>query len=242
MPHCSPQALTHLCTLPLFALPLQWTAVQGSGIVFASIKATEGATYTDPHFAANWRDSKAAGLIRCAYHFAHTNEDARVQAQHIVSVVDSAGGYHDNQTMQFMLDLEVTDGNGPAAVWAWTQAFAAEILALTGKPGIIYTGFYFWRDSVKGTSNLNCPLWIASYTASPSIPAQWGYWTFWREWTAATPGQQGHTHSHASYTHSLPTPLVAEHNDNGRISGITGNVDVDYFAGNLTALSRLTWA
>src|SRR3569832_1477885 len=36
---------------------------------FAFIKATEGADYVDPNFAANWAGARAAGMARAAYHF-----------------------------------------------------------------------------------------------------------------------------------------------------------------------------
>jgi lysozyme len=44
-----------------------------------------------------------------------------------------------------------------------------QLQALTGKPGIIYTGYYFWVDNVGNPGdNLNAPLWVAAYTASPN--------------------------------------------------------------------------
>ncbi len=85
-----------------------------------------------------------AGLIRGAYHFGHPSIDAVAQARYFVDAVNAAGGYNNPDTMQLVLDLESTDGLGPAAVWAWVQAFMGEIHSLTGKPGIIYTGYYFW--------------------------------------------------------------------------------------------------
>mmetsp|Transcript_10736 Transcript_10736/g.16178 ORF Transcript_10736/g.16178 Transcript_10736/m.16178 type:complete len:93 (-) Transcript_10736:45-323(-) len=74
--------------------------------------------------------------------------------------------------------------------------------SLTGRPPIIYTGYYFWQDNVGGPDdNLNCPLWIASYTSSPSIPPAWSSvgWAFW------------------------------QYSDEGSVSGISGAVDEDYF-------------
>lgn len=48
---------------------INWTAVRSTGVAFAFIKATEGATHQDRLFAANWRDAMSAGLSRGAYHF-----------------------------------------------------------------------------------------------------------------------------------------------------------------------------
>lgn len=133
-----------------------------------------------------------------------------MQANFFVTAVQNAGGFVNSSTMQLMLDLEVTDGQSPAAVWAWVQTFMATIEQLTGRPGIIYTGFYFWQDNVGNPSdNLNAPLWLAAYVANPQVPAAWGYWTFW------------------------------QYSDTGSVPGIAGNVDVDYFAGTIDNLRKL---
>jgi len=176
-------------------------------------KATEGTTYTDPTFATNFAGMSAAGLYRGAYHFARPASDATQQAEYFVNTVKAAGGFSSGtKTMQLVLDLETSDGLGASAVWAWVQEFTSVVKAMTGKPAIIYTGYYFWNDSVGGTSNLDCPLWIASYTspAPAGIPTPWAGvgWAFWQydDNGASSPGGAA-----------------------GSIPGINGNVDVDYF-------------
>ncbi len=83
--------------------------------------------------------------------------------------------------MPLVLDLEQTDNKSPAEVWAWVQAFMNELKALTGKPGSIYVGYYFWTGQVGNPKeNLGSPLWIAGYVASPKIPEAWSRWTFWQ--------------------------------------------------------------
>ena len=169
-----------------------------------------GTDYIDPYLAANWAGMHNAGLVRSAYHFGHPGTDAVAQANYFVDAVNNVGSYNNSNTMQLVLDLEVTDGQGPAAVWAWVQAFMGQLQvrtawhggkgcrldgplfflegcatfgpaahidgwvclwcgscvcllqARTGRPGTIYTGYYFWVDSVGNpTNNLNCPLWVA---------------------------------------------------------------------------------
>lgn len=122
------------------------------------MKATEGLTYTDPSFNANWAGSHAAGLTRGAYHFGkevmaaffsplhvpvdvyrvlgHPSMDAVAQANYFVDAVNAAGGYAaGSKTLQFVLDLEDADGLGAAAVWSWVQAFMGQVHARTGRPG-----------------------------------------------------------------------------------------------------------
>ena len=183
-----------------------WTSVKNSGKTFVFNKATEGTTYTNPYFATNWARIKAAGLIRGAYHYARPNTDPVTQANFFCNTVQPISG-----DLQMMLDLEVTDGRTPSQVRAWTVSFINRIQARTGRPGIIYTGFYFWRDRAGNGSNLNCPLFLAAYVTNPSayVPAAWPFYTFWQ------------------YTST------------GSVPGISGNVDRDAFNGSMTGLNNL---
>lgn len=185
---------------------INWTSVKNSGKRFAFCKATEGTTYTDPRFASNWAAMKNNGIIRGAYHFGHPGSSAVNQANRFCDVVRPTSG-----DLQMMLDLEATDGVSPSGVRSWVVAFINQIVARTGRPGIIYTGFYFWRDSAGNGSNLNCPLFLAYYGTNPTayVPAAWPYFTFWQ------------------YTST------------GSCPGVSGNVDRDAFNGSLTGLNNL---
>src|SRR5262249_32662331 len=66
---------------------INWTGAKNSGLTFAFCKATEGTTYKDPSFAANWPAMKAVGLIRGAYHFGRPGSDAAAQAKFFVKTV-----------------------------------------------------------------------------------------------------------------------------------------------------------
>jgi len=49
---------------------IDWQSVAQTGeYIFAYIKATEGTTYQDAYFQANWRGAQAHGLLRGAYHY-----------------------------------------------------------------------------------------------------------------------------------------------------------------------------
>jgi GH25 family lysozyme M1 (1,4-beta-N-acetylmuramidase) len=183
-----------------------WTSVKNSGKAFAFTKATEGTTYTNPYFATNWARMKSAGLIRGAYHYGHPSVSATAQADYFCNVVRPTHG-----DLQMALDIETTDGLSPSAVRSWIVAFINRIVYRTGRPGIIYTGFYFWRDSAGNGSNLNCPLWLAAYVSNPApyVPAAWSTWSFWQ------------------YTSS------------GSVPGVSGNVDRDAWNGSLTGLNNL---
>jgi lysozyme len=183
-----------------------WSSVKSSGKTFAFTKATEGTTYTNPYFATNWSRMKSNGLIRGAYHYGRPGTDAVSQANHFVNTVHPTSG-----DLQLALDIETTDGKSASAVRTWIVNFINRIKTLTGRPGIIYTGFYFWRDSAGNGSNLNCPLWLAAYVSNPAayVPAAWSTWSFWQ------------------YTSS------------GTVSGVSGNVDRDAWNGTVANLNNL---
>ena len=149
---------------------VDWAKVASvPGMTFACAKASEGTTYVDEQFKANWGGMKSAGLFRCAYHFARPGSNATAQAMFFVNTVNGAGGFAaGTKSLQLMLDLEQTDGQSQAAVWAWTQEFVATLKRLTGRPAIMYTGHYFWTGSVGDPDdNLNCPL-VRSVSSSSS--------------------------------------------------------------------------
>lgn len=90
---------------------VKWATAKASGASFAFAKATEGASYSDPTFAANWKAMQAAGLVRGAYHFGHTNADAVQQATRFVQTVQNAGGFKMSKTLvrtHLMMDLQLT--------------------------------------------------------------------------------------------------------------------------------------
>jgi lysozyme len=185
---------------------INWTSVKNSGRQFAFAKATEGTTYVDAKFYANWQNMGYNRVVRGAYHFGHPGIDPYAQVDLFVAVAHPKTG-----DLQLTLDLEVTDGKTPAQVWDWTRHFCKYLHLRTGRPGIIYTGYYFWHDQVGNPpKNLDCPLWIAAWgTSNPQVPQAWSTWSFW------------------------------QYSSTGSVPGISGNVDLDYWNGTLKNLRHL---
>jgi lysozyme len=188
---------------------INWSSVRSAGTAFAFCKATETTSYKDPTFDTNWAGMKSAGLVRGAYHFGRPADDPVAQANWFIDTVRPGVG-----DLPPVLDLEDAGGKTPAQVWAWVQAFVAQVKARIRHAPIIYTGFFFWKDSVGyPTNNLGCPLWFARYDTT--IPPQffpsntWSTWTFW------------------------------QYSNTGSVSGISGNVDLDYHQGTIDSLKRV---
>jgi len=124
------------------------------------------------------------------------------------------GGSVKNQVENFLSVVDINDlmvldyePNPTGSEMNLTQAkeFIKRIYDLTGKYVTLYSGSSIKADLGNGEDDYlkNCPLWISHYTTEDRLkyPANWDKWTLWQ------------------YT------------DKGKIDGIVGNVDRNYFNG-----------
>lgn len=164
---------------------IDFTKVIGAGFKFCCIKATEGLTVRDSRFANNWAASKAAGMVRGAYHYFHPNKDARAQAEFFAGVV---GKLDDLDFL--MMDWESTDNVPAQADRDRGAIFLHRLEQLTGKRPVIYTGPYFAQALGLNSGFALYPLWVAHYgTSAPLVPAPWQNWAFWQySDTGSVPG------------------------------------------------------
>ncbi len=188
----------------VFQGTIDWAKVKADGVVYAFIRVSDGLNTPDTKFAANWANSRAAGVIHGAYQFLEPAQDPIAQADMLLAKI----GTLKPDDLPPTLDVEVNDGLSATAVAASVKKWIAHVKAKTGRDPIVYTGFYFWRDSVGGANVLPSPLFHAQYTtaACPNIAAPWTTWKWWQ------------------YTSS------------GSINGIAGNVDVDRYNGTKAQL------
>lgn len=192
---------------------INWSSVKAAGIQFAYIKATEGTTYKDPTFNANYLNAYNAKVIRGAYHFARP--DLSSGASQATYFASHGGAWSaDNLTLPGMLDLEGgCYGKSAASMQSWILDFYNTYKASTGRDVVIYTSTSWWNSCTGGWSGMysRSPLNVAHWTtaASPTIPSGFPFWTFWQ------------------YT------------DSGSVSGVSGAVDRDRFSGTATRLLAL---
>ena len=188
---------------------IDWAKVKADGVKYAFIRVSDGTGFVDPKFATYWADSRAQGILHGAYQFFEPATDAIAQADLLLTKM----GPLEADDLPPVLDVEVSGGLGAAAVAAGVKKWADYVTSKIGIRPIIYTGFYFWRDSVGGADETASPLWHAQYTtaACPDIAAPWTNWAFWQ------------------YTST------------GAVAGISGGVDVDRFNGDITALAKLEY-
>jgi GH25 family lysozyme M1 (1,4-beta-N-acetylmuramidase) len=192
---------------------INWASVKAAGIQFAWIKATEGTSYKDPNFNANYLHAYNNNVIRGAYHFARP--DVSSGASQATYFANNGGAWsRDNLTLPGVLDIEGgCYGKTHAGMQSWILDFYQTYKAKTGRDVVIYTSPSWWNTCTGGWTGMSSrsPLWVAHWTtaASPSIPNGFPTWTVWQ------------------YT------------DSGSVSGVPGAVDRDRFNGDHTRLLAL---
>lgn len=186
---------------------IDWDRVSSDGVRFAIIRVSDGLAHVDSQFARNWREAKRATVRRGAYQYFRPNLDPVAQAELLLSRM----GPLEPGDLPPTIDVEATGGLSPSAVAARVRTWIEHVEGRLGVTPIIYTGPYFWQDSVGGPSfAARHPLWIAHYTTQcPLTPGPWSRWSF------------------------------HQYTDSGRVAGIVGSVDTNVFNGTEAQLAAL---
>lgn len=162
-----------------------WEAVKAGGNDFCFIKATEGVGVINPLFKHDWEASRAAGMIRGAYHFFRPQHDGRTQANHFLQQV---GGLFPVD-LPCVLDIEVMDGVSADGVRFSIMNFLNQVQSVTKKVPIIYGSPSFLGALQLDASFAGYPLWVANYGVdAPHIPKPWATWTFWQHTSSGQTG------------------------------------------------------
>ena len=181
---------------------VDWRSAKAKGATFVYVKATESHTYRNPYFSQQYNGSRAAGLIRGAYHFALPDKSSGItQARHFVR---NGGAWRaDGWTLPPALDIEYNPygkkkcyGLSKAKMASWITAFSNEGNRLTGRRPVIYTTAHWWNTCTNSSSVFTSKhaLWLARYNAADAgaLPSGgWKLWTFWQYDNSGTlPGDQ----------------------------------------------------
>lgn len=167
---------------------VNWPDQARQGAQFAYVKATEGITYRNPHFAEQYNGSFATGLTRGAYHFALPDVSGGVrQADYFVS--HGGGWSRDGKTLPPAVDLEYNPygqtcyGLSPRAMVSWVKSFSDRVHSRTGRYPTIYTSTRWWNMCTNGSGAFarTNPLWIPRYGSSVgALPGGFQFHTFWQ--------------------------------------------------------------
>jgi uncharacterized protein (TIGR03382 family) len=107
-----------------------------------------------------------------------------------------------------VLDIEHTGGVGAAEIVSRARRWVDLVEAATGRQVMVYTGKYWWQDNTGASPEfVDHPLWVPQYGPScPDLPDPWTEWLFFQT------------------------------SNTGRVDGISGDVDLDLFNGDMDAL------
>lgn len=167
---------------------VDWQHWWNQGKRFAYVKATEGVTYQNPHYAQQFDGSFDVGLHRGAYHFALPDvSTGTMQANYFA---DNGGQWRrDDRTLPGVLDLEYNPygetcyGKTPSAMVTWIKGFSDTFKQRTGRYPVIYTTTHWWKTCTGNSAAFagTSPLWIARYNDTVGeLPAGWSAYTFWQ--------------------------------------------------------------
>ncbi len=156
---------------------VDWAKVARAGVKFAFIRVSDGLSYPDGQYLANWAGAKANGILRGTYQFFRANEDPIAQADYLL---DNMGPL-EQFDLPPVIDVESTDGQTSETLASNVGAWIDRVETALGVAPVIYSGKYFWQENVGSDAFANYPLWVAQWgTSCPNLPDQWGAWRYWQ--------------------------------------------------------------
>lgn len=157
---------------------IDWKKVQGAGLSFVFIQATNGKTFVDPSFKSNWAGASTAGLAKGAYHFYNFCDKGAAQADNFIKSVPKEA---ENLPMVIDLEQSKTCKKMPAkaAFQKDFAAFVAKVKKAYGLTPILYINHSIYEQYLVGLGG-DYKLWISDPRhKSPDMPDGQS-WTFWQ--------------------------------------------------------------
>ena len=155
---------------------IDWDALARADVRFAYIKASEGAAFVDPRFAANWRDAARAGIRRGAYHRFTLCRSAAAQAANFTRTVPRAG-----DALPPAVDVENFQDCASRAAVAQIEDFLNAVQAHYGARPILYVTRQFHDAHERDFPRER--FWIRSLYAPPAFRR--GDWVIWQHHNGA---------------------------------------------------------
>ena len=154
---------------------IDWKTLSKQDIQFAFIKATEGSSYVDEYFKANWENAQKTKLAIGAYHFFSFDSGGKTQAENFINNVSKT-----KNMLIPVIDVEYykSENNDREEIKKELKIMADELEAYYGKNPIIYTTQSAYKDFIIDDFTNN-PIWIRDVIKEPELP-DGREWTFWQ--------------------------------------------------------------
>jgi lysozyme len=174
-----------------FSGAIDWRRVANADIRFAYIKSTGSATYADQLFRSNWDGTKAAGLLRGAYHTFSFCTSPDSQLENIRRVVPP-----DSDALPFALDIDLYEGQANATVSFLGQEgrcaeqlgfegirravsiMIAGLKATYGSVPVLYGNNYLLDEVLGPDFTKQITLWRVSLGVRGAPTPPWTLWQF----------------------------------------------------------------
>lgn len=124
---------------------IDWDLVANEPISYVYIKATEGSSFIDKHYANNIREARRVGLSVGSYHFYRPNVDWSQQLAHMTRIVKS-----EDQDLVPLIDVEVRGHVSQQKFIDDLKQFIAAVESHYGKKPLIYSGQNFYNKYLSG--------------------------------------------------------------------------------------------
>lgn len=177
---------------------IDWTKVKQAGFEFVIIKCTEADSWFDGYFKENQKNAREAGMVIGYYHFAR-HGDYKKEADWFLSNIGEI------RAGEFLaLDYELSTFNDPAD---WCRNWLDYVESKVGFKPMLYTYHatllkYDWKKVSDG----NFGLWGARYGLQEQEPNE----------------------KYAPILASFPFLAIWQYCSKGIVTGIAGNVDLNY--------------
>ena len=167
---------------------IDWQSVAAAGYQFCVCRCGVGNGGKDSFYDRNIASATAAGLKVAAYHFVYPLPPASGQPlRDPVKQAQLHVGWAGSVPV-VCCDLEWPTpqdwtkwGCSAAQIVQWTVTYLQAYEAASGIKPVVYT-YPSFASSIHLPADFGqtYKLWIASYTASPAVPAPWTDWVMWQ--------------------------------------------------------------
>lgn len=154
---------------------IDWDAVcNDKKIRFVYVKATEGATYTSPHFRYNIENARKHGLKVGSYHFLRTTSSLQSQFENFTRAVKP-----EEQDLVPLIDIEQRGNWTPRQIVDSLEVFIKMVSKHYNCRPMIYTMTSFYNKYLASHFK-KYPLFIARYSESAPELNDGAHYTLWQ--------------------------------------------------------------
>ena len=154
---------------------IDWDAVcRDKKIRFVYVKATEGATYTSPHFRYNIENARKHGLKVGSYHFLRTTSSLQSQFENFTRAVKP-----EEQDLVPLIDIEQRGNWTPKQIVDSLEVFIKMVSKHYNCRPMIYTMTSFYNKYLASHFK-KYPLFIARYSESAPELNDGAHYTLWQ--------------------------------------------------------------